>query len=166
MSQGASNSGGQGAGKSFVSFSRPAAQRIAKAVRVIEAGNRSQPGLTFDHPMPGGVAGKVFRVCTFTGSWAISSSKTVTFKYQTATPNTAAVQNDLISLPSAGTRNCVIGREGTAWHLINWQWDIVNAATAATLTTTSLRFDTLPVGAVSTSSTVTFSVSVATCATA
>ena len=164
MSQGASNSGGQGAGKSFVSFSRPAAQRIAKAVRVIEAGNRSQPGLTFDHPMPGG-GGKVFRVCTFTGAWSFSSSKTVTFKYQTATPNTAAVQNDLISLPSAGTRNCVIGREGTAWHLINWQWDIVNAATAAALTTTSLRFDTLPVGAVSPISTVTFSVSVATCAT-
>jgi hypothetical protein len=74
-------------------------------------------------------------------------------------------QNDLMSLPSAGTRNCVIGREGTAWHLINWQWDIAHAATAATLTTASLRFDTLPVGAVSTSSTVTFSVSVATCST-
>jgi hypothetical protein len=165
MSQGASNGAGQGAGKSFVSFSRPAAQRIAKAVRVIEAGDRNQPGLTFDHPMPGGVAGKVFRVCTFTGAWSISSSKVVTFKYQTATPNTAAVQNDLINLPSAGTRNCVIGREGTAWHLINWQWDIAHAATAATLTTTSLRFDTLPVGALATSSTVTFSVSVATCST-
>jgi hypothetical protein len=165
MSQGASNGAGQGAGKSFVSFSRPAAQRIAKAVRVVEGGNRTQPGLTFDHPMPGGVAGKMFRVCTFTGAWSISTSKNVTFKYQTATPNTAAVQNDLISLPSAGTRNCVIGREGTAWHLINWQWDIVNAATAATLTTTSLRFDTLPVGAVAASSTVSFSVSVATCST-
>jgi hypothetical protein len=165
MSQGASNGGGQGAGKSFVSFSRPAAQRIAKAVRVIEAGDRNQPGLTFDHPMPGGNGAKPFRVCTFTGAWSIGSSNTVTFKYQSATPNTAAVQNDLISLPSAGTRNCVIGREGTAWHLINWQWDIVNAATAANLTTTSLRFDTLPVGAVSPISTVTFSVSVATCST-
>jgi hypothetical protein len=103
---------------------------------------------------------------TFTGSWPIGSSKNVTFKYQTTTPNTVAVQNDLINLPSAGTRNCVIGREGTAWHLINWQWDIAYAATAATLTTTSLRFDTLPFAAVSTSSTVTFSVSVATCSTA
>jgi hypothetical protein len=165
MSQGASNGGGQGAGKSFVSFSRPAAQRIAKAVRVIEAGDRNQPGLTFDHPMPGGGGTKPFRVCTFTGAWSIGSTKNVTFKYQTSTPNTAVAQNDLMSLPSAGTRNCVIGREGTAWHLINWQWDIAHAATAATLTTTSLRFDTLPVGAVSTSSTVTFSVAVATCST-
>ena len=161
MSQGASNGAGQGAGKSFVSFSRPAAQRIAKAVRVIEAGDRSQPGLTFDHPMPGG--GTLLRTATFTGSWSIGGTKNVTYKYITGTANAV---NDLMNLPSAGTRNCVIGREGTAWRLINWQWDIANAATAATLTTTSLRFDTLPVGAVSTSSTVTFSVSVATCATA
>jgi hypothetical protein len=161
MSQGASNGAGQGAGKSFVSFSRPAAQRIAKAVRVIEAGDRSQPGLTFDHPMPGG-GQALIRTATFTGSWSIGGTKNVTYKYMTGTANAV---NDLMNLPSAGTRNCVIGREGTAWRLINWQWDIANAATAATLTTTSLRFDTLPVGAVSTSSTVTFSVSVATCST-
>lgn len=162
--QGASNGAGQAAGKSFVSFSRGAAQRIAKAVRTVEAGDRNQPGLTFDHPQFGG--GKMFRVCTFTGSWSIGSTKNVTYKYQSTTPNTAVVQNDLINLPSAGTRNCVIGRDGTAWHLINWQWDIAYAATAATLTTSSLRFDTLPAGVLATSSTVTFSVSVATCATA
>jgi hypothetical protein len=157
---------GKAAKTERVVFTLSAAERISKAVRAIEAGDRNQPGLTFDHPMPGGVGGKIFRVCTFTGAWSIGSSNTVTFKYQSATPNTASVRNDLINLPSVGTRNCVIGREGTAWHLINWQWDIANAATAATLTTTSLRFDTLPVGALATSSTVTFSVSVATCATA
>ena len=161
MSQGASNGAGQGAGKSFVSFSRPAAQRIAKAVRVVEAGDRKSRGLTFDHPMPGG-GQALIRTATFTGSWSIGGTKNVTYKYQTGTANAV---NDLMNLPSAGTRNCVIGREGTAWRLINWQWDIAHAATAATLTTTSLRFDTLPVGAVSTSSTVTFSVSVATCST-
>jgi hypothetical protein len=159
--QGASNGAGQAAGKSFVSFSRGAAQRIAKAVRTVEAGDRNQPGLTFDHPMPGGVA--LFRTATFTGSWSIGGVKNVTYKYMTGTTNAT---NDLMNLPSAGTRNCVIGREGTAWRLINWQWDIAYAATAATLTTTSLRFDTLPFAAVSTSSTVTFSVSVATCSTA
>ena len=156
---------GKAARTERVVFTLSAAERISKAVRIVEAGDRSQPGLSFDHPMPGGSGTKPFRVCTFTGAWSIGSSNTVTFKYQTTTPNTAAARNDLISLPSAGTRNCVIGREGTAWHLINWQWDIVNAATAATLTTTLLRFDTLPVGAVSTSSTVTFSISVATCST-
>ena len=149
-----------------VSFTLSAAERISKAVRIVESGDRDATGLTFGRPGDSSPQGKPFRVCTFTGAWSIGSSKTVTFKYQSATPNTASVRNDLISLPSAGTRNCVIGREGTAWHLINWQWDVANAATAATLTTTSLRFDTLPVGALSTSSTVTFSVSVATCSTA
>ena len=119
MSQGASNSGGQGAGKSFVSFSRPAAQRIAKAVRTVEAGNRTQPGLTFDHPMPGGVAGKPFRVCTFTGSWSIGSSKTVTFKYQTATPNTASATNLFFPVTSTAQLDCAIAKDGTAWFLID-----------------------------------------------
>jgi hypothetical protein len=120
MSQGASNGAGQGAGKSFVSFSRPAAQRIAKAVRVIEAGDRNQPGLTFDHPMPGG-GGKVFRVCTFTGTWSKNSSKTVTFKSTTTTPNTAVAQNIFVTVgtTATGTRNCAIAKDGTAWYLIS-----------------------------------------------
>ena len=118
MSQGASNSGGQGAGKSFVSFSRPAAQRISKAVRIIEAGNRTQPGLTFDHPMPGG-GGKVFRVCTFTGAWSIGSSKTVAFKYQTATPNTASATNLFFPVTSTAQLDCAIAKDGTAWFLID-----------------------------------------------
>ena len=118
MSQGASNGAGQGAGKSFVSFSRPAAQRISKAVRIIEAGNRTQPGLTFDHPMPGG-GGKVFRVCTFTGAWSIGSSKTVAFKYQTATPNTASATNLFFPVTSTAQLDCAIAKDGTAWFLID-----------------------------------------------
>jgi hypothetical protein len=157
--QGASNGAGQAAGKSFVSFSRPAAQRIAKAVRTVEAGDRNQPGLTFDHPQFGGNAATI-RSATFTGSWSIGGVKNVTYKYMTGTANAT---NDLMNLPSAGTRNCVIGREGTAWRLINWQWDLAYAATAATLTTSVLRFDTLPVGAVATSSSVTFSISATAC---
>jgi hypothetical protein len=118
MSQGASNGAGQGAGKSFVSFSRPAAQRIAKAVRVIEAGDRNQPGLTFDHPMPGG-GGKAFRVCTFTGAWSIGSTKTVAFKYQTSTPNTAVATNLFFPVTSTAQLDCAIAKDGTAWFLID-----------------------------------------------
>ena len=158
--QGASNGAGQAAGKSFVSFSRPAAQRIAKAVRTVEGGDRNQPGLTFDHPQFGGVA--LFRTATFTGSWSIGGVKNVTYKYMSGTTNAT---NDLMNLPSAGTRNCVIGREGTAWRLINWQWDMSYAVTDVNLTTAALQFTTKPFGAVSTA-TQSFSVSVATCATA
>lgn len=164
--QAANSGGGQAAGKAFVQFSRPAAQRIAKVVRTVEAGNRSQGGVVFDHPMPGG-NGVSFRSATFTGSWDISSTtpKVVTFKYISGGTATANAYNDLMSLPDSGTRACVVGKEGTAWRLINWQWNIAYAATAATLTTTSLEFTTLPVGAVATSSTSTFSVSVVTCST-
>jgi len=102
------------------------------------------------------------RMATFTGAWSIDSTKIVSFK---RSAGTAMVFNELINLPSAGERSCVVGKEGTSWVLINWQWDVAPAATAATLTTAELRFDTLPAGVLATSSTVSFSVSVATCGT-
>jgi len=116
--QAAKNGAGQAAGKSFVSFSRGAAQRIAKVVRTVEAGDRSQPGLVFDHPMPGG--SKVFRVCTFTGTWAKGTSKTVTFKSTTSTLNTAVAQNIFVNVgtTASAARNCAIAKDGTSWYLI------------------------------------------------
>lgn len=110
--QGASNGAGQAAGKSFVSFSRPAAQRIAKAVRTVEAGDRNQPGLTFDHPMPGG--GQVLKVATFTGSWSKGSFKTVTLQGSTVT---ASVYNwchssDGNTADTASSQFVVFGRAG------------------------------------------------------
>lgn len=117
--QGAGNNRGQAAGNGrFVKFTHGAAQRIAKAVRVVEGGNRDQPGITFDHPQPG-VGGKMFRICTFTGTWSIGSDRTVTFKYQTSTPNTAVATNLFAAVGSTtGTRDCAIAKEGTAWFLI------------------------------------------------
>jgi hypothetical protein len=115
--QGASNGAGQAAGKSFVSFSRPAAQRIAKAVRTVEGGDRNQPGLTFDHPMPGGGT-KTFRRATFSGSWAVNSTAVVTFVQ--APTATASATN--LTWPLGGctqsTTTCIVGKEGTSWWLI------------------------------------------------
>ena len=158
MSQGASNGAGQGAGKSFVSFSRPAAQRIAKAVRVIEAGDRSQPGLTFDHPMPGG-GGKPFRVCTFTGAWSIGSSKTVTFKYQTATPNTASATNLFFPVTSTAQLDCAIAKDGTAWFLIDVPFYTASASFITSISVTaSLNTTTcaITVGTTASTATATF----------
>ena len=159
--QGASSGGSKKAGSQFVRFSRQSAQRIAKVVRTVEAGDRAHNGIVFDHPIPS--QGAAIRSATFTGSWSIGSVMNITFKYRSGTAN---AYNDLMDLPTAGTRNCIVGKEGTAWRLINWQWYIANAATQAELTTTTLKFYTLPVGAVSTASTVTFNVSVASCTTA
>lgn len=60
----------------------------------------------------------VFRIATFTGSWSINSTKTVTFKYLTNTPNTVSATNLFASLTNATTKNCAIARDGTAWFLI------------------------------------------------
>lgn len=100
-----------------VTFTKPAAERIAKVVRAVEGGDRDAGPLTFGTRNAGG-GGKVFRVCTFTGSWAINISKTVTYKYVTNTPNTAAATNLFATITSTGTKNCAIAKDGTAWFLI------------------------------------------------
>jgi hypothetical protein len=101
-----------------VTFTKPAAERIAKVVRAVEGGDRDAGPLTFGNR---GVAGnpKLFRVCTFTGAWSINATKTVTFKNQTATPNTVAAVNLFCGL-SPGTVTCdvSIAKEGTAWYLV------------------------------------------------
>lgn len=112
-----------------VVFTRPAADRIAKVVRRVEAGDRSCQALSYERgPRVGGT--KAIRVCTFTGSWGINAFKTITFKYQTTTPNTVTAVNLFLDLPDDGTKNCAIAKDGTAWHLIQWQWVTVSCTTA------------------------------------
>jgi len=103
-----------------VTFTKPAAERIAKVVRAVEGGDRDTGPLTFGSR---GVAGnpKAFRVCTFTGAWSINDTKTVTFKNQTATPNTVAAVNLFFPVTSTATSStdCAIAKDGTAWFLID-----------------------------------------------
>jgi hypothetical protein len=148
-----------------VTFTKGSAERIAQVVRIVEAGNRDTGGLPTS-PRFGGGGGKVFRVCTFTGAWDIGSVKTVTFKYQTTTPNTASVTNLFWPIPDSETRDCSIAKEGTAWFLIVPRMFSANAATAATITTAALEFKTIPVAALASAGTAMFSVSITTCATA
>lgn len=111
---------GKAAKTERVTFTRPAAERIAKVVRQVEAGDRNAAPLQFGLKGAGGTQPKVFRICTFTGAWNINVSKVVTFKYQTTTPNTVSATNLFASLGTSGSdpRNCAIAREGTAWFLI------------------------------------------------
>lgn len=108
--QGANNGAGQAAGQRYVQFSRGAASRIAKVVRTVEAGDRNQSGVTFDHPMP--AANTPLRVATFTGSWAKGTYKTVTLINSTAT---ASVYNwcnssDGSTSDTASSQYVVFGR--------------------------------------------------------
>ena len=145
-----------------VTFTRPAAERIAKVVRTVEAGDRDQGGLTFGRPADGPPS-KTFRMGTFSGEWSIGAAKTVTFRGSTAT---VSATNLFWPIPGGPQRDCSIAKDGTAWYLLVPQLYAANAATAATLTTASLEFKTLPVVALATSSTAVFSVSVTTCSTA
>lgn len=67
-------------------------------------------------------APKVFRICTFTGSWNIDTDKTVTFRGVTATPNAVTAHNLFASISGSTSTSvsmpCAIARDGTAWYLI------------------------------------------------
>jgi hypothetical protein len=125
-----------------VTFTKPAAERIAKVVRAVEGGDRDAGPLSFGNR---GVAGnpKLFRVCTFTGAWAIGDTKTVTFKNQTATPNTVAAVNLFFPVTSTATGNtdCAIAKEGTAWYLIDVPLETATAIFVGATASTSVMTD-------------------------
>jgi hypothetical protein len=154
---------GKAARTERVTFTRPAAERIAKVVRAVEGGDRDTPGIYFGSA-PGAGGAKTFRVCTFTGAWAIDAAKVVTFKNQTTTPNTVSATNLFLGLPENGTRNCGIAKDGTGWYLIQWQMDAATALSGATLGTASLEFSRINVASLGTATTV--SIAVTTCSTA
>jgi hypothetical protein len=119
-----------------VTFTKPAAERIAKVVRAVEGGDRDTGPLTFGNR---GVSGnpKAFRVCTFTGSWSINATKTVTFRNQTATPNTVSAVNLFFPFSAAtnATTDCAIAKDGTAWYLIDVPFEAATAIFAGATTT-------------------------------
>jgi hypothetical protein len=72
---------------------------------------------------------RLFRVCTFTGAWSINDTKTVTFRNQTATPNTVAAVNLFFPFSAAtnATTDCAIAKDGTAWYLIDVPFETATA---------------------------------------
>ena len=118
-----------------VIFDRSSAERIANAVRRVEIGDRTESPLRFD-TVPPPQQRKTFRIATFSGAWAINATKTVTFKYQTATPNTASVVNLFFPYPaSTNATDCAIARDGTAWHLIDVPFQTATAVFSGGITT-------------------------------
>jgi hypothetical protein len=102
-----------------ITFTRGAAERIAEVVRDVELGNRDQQPLRYEKVPCGAPPAKVFRIATFTGAWSINAAKTVTFKFQTTTPNTVSATNLFAAVPApSGDGDCAIAKEGTAWFLI------------------------------------------------
>jgi len=104
-----------------VSFTRPSAERIASVVRAVEQARTPADGVQSRRPPTDARIPKVFRVATYSGAWSIGEMKTVTFKYQTSTPNTASVTNLFfpVSNTATGSRDCGIAKDGTSWFLID-----------------------------------------------
>ena len=110
---------GKAAKTERVTFTRPAAERIAKVVREVEGGNRDTEPLVFGNRIS--YRQKAFRICTYTGAWSIGESKSVAFKFQTTTPNTVSAVNLFCGLtPSTAHTACdvSIAKDGTAWYLV------------------------------------------------
>ena len=88
-----------------VDFTRGAAERIARAVRIVEQGDRDGAALTFKRvgdSMPVGL-----KLATFTGNWEINAYKVVTFYGVASTPNTASVLN--LCTPAVGFSTAALG---------------------------------------------------------
>jgi len=102
-----------------ISFTRPAVARIANVVRTVENARTPGDALAFDAVMQ---QRRVFRVCTFTGTWSIDSEKTLKFYNITSTPNTVSAFNIFADIAggtsSACLTSCGIAKSGTAWYLI------------------------------------------------
>jgi hypothetical protein len=120
-------------------FTLESAERIGRVVRAAELGSPQAQPLTFDRVDVFKNA-KAFRVCTFTGAWAIDSAKTVTFRNVTSTPNTVSAFNLFCDLPNYGQRACSVAKAGTAWYLVASQFTSVDVVVGATLGTAGLTF--------------------------
>lgn len=121
--QAANNGSGQAAGTGGgVSFTRGAAQRIARAVRVVEAGDRGQQGLRFEHPMPSVTAS--MRLGKTTASWTKGTLATITL-YGSGTPpsetsSSTTLANCVNKFATVGTGKWVmLGKASNgSWYLI------------------------------------------------
>jgi len=109
-------------------FTRESAERIGRVVRAAElAGPQAKP-LTFDR-VEVLKNSKVFRVCTFTGAWAVGSAKTVTFRNVTSTPNTVSAVNLFFPIGTAQTEtlNCAVAKDGQQWYLVDIPFETATA---------------------------------------
>jgi hypothetical protein len=131
------------------SFTRPATERIARVVRAVENARPGGEPLRARRILIDGKP-KVFRVATFTGSWAINSTQTVTF---TSNPTATVVATNLffpVSGTAASSRACAVAKDGTAWFLVDIPFRESTAvfggstqtAVSTTLTTSAMTYVT------------------------
>ena len=103
---------GKAAKTERVTFTRPAAERIAKVVRKVEQGDRGAEPLRFDRT--GGGGSVRIRFCSWTSTWTYGSSTLVTFSESTAA--TATASNTILAV---GPGDGWVAKKGTVgWSLV------------------------------------------------
>ncbi len=143
-----------------VQFTRESAERIANVVRAAELTPTRGRALSFE-AIQQSASRKTFRMATYTGAWPINGTKTVTLRGSTAT---LSAVNLFLNLPDNGQRNCAVAKDGTAWNLIQWQWNEADVMTGASLGTAHLEFTRVKSVSLATATTV--RISITTCSTA
>jgi len=136
-----------------VTFTRPAAERIANVVRTVERSGRDTKGPVWNPRMGGGGGTPTtantedfsFRFCSFSGQWQINTKNLVTFA--TYTPATALAINKLFTVGDAcQAQNAYVGlardEPSTAliYHLVNVQHWEEEMVTHISLGTAALEF--------------------------
>jgi hypothetical protein len=126
-----------------VTFTRPAAERIAHVVRTVERSGRDTKGPVWNPRMEGGGGG--IRLCTFTGEWLIETYKIV--KFASNTNATAFAQNRLFSIGDSCTAQrayvSLVKDSETSdsyYHLINVQHFTAAIVTDVLLGTAAIEF--------------------------
>jgi len=124
-------------------FTLESAERIANVVRAAELASPAAKPLSFARE-DFFRNRKIFRVCTFTGAWPTGVEKVVTFKYQTATPNTASAMNLFYPIAkTAAAGDCAIAKDGTAWFLIDVPFETATAVFVGATSSTSVMTDVM-----------------------
>jgi hypothetical protein len=134
---------GKAAKTERVTFTRPAAERIAKTVRRVEQGDRNANGLFFDRAGVGNSVG--LTVGTFTGNWQTGTYKTVTLNGSTQTASVYNFCNPAIGGSTSNTtqsRYVIFGRAGGTNAVVEIQLQATECT--ATLTLGSINLSQLP----------------------
>lgn len=108
-----------------VNFTRPAAERIARAVRVVEFGSRDGAGPTIDRPWyGGGRAAEAVRLGRISASWLKGDDATVTRLNGDGTEMSPVVTftatNHFVDISvDCGPKKVACARVGGVWVLIS-----------------------------------------------
>lgn len=117
-------------GSEKVTFTRQAAERIARAVRKIEAGDRDCVGLTFSRPIDGGKS--PVRLCKTTQAWARNTQATLEVWESGDAPDEQPSIGQSSNIKTLIAYNKSYNVAACVWVLVakgqNGEWYLVEAA--------------------------------------